>query len=69
MNILITGLGALGTVFACMLKKAGHNVHALTKEKYLGALRDRRARVSGIWGEREATLDGVHASIDPFRTI
>ena len=69
MNILITGLGALGTVFACMLKKAGHTVHALTKEKYLGALRERKISVSGIWGAHEAVLDGIHVSIDPVRTI
>lgn len=69
MNILITGLGALGTVFACMLRKAGHTVHALTKEKYLVALRERKISISGIWGEHKAVLDGIHASIDPVRTI
>lgn len=69
MNILITGLGALGTVFACMLKTAGHAVHALTKDKYLDALSDRKVRVSGIWGEHEAVLDGIHASIDPLKSI
>lgn len=68
MNILITGLGALGTVFAALLKKAGHTVLALTKEKYLDALRDRKVRVSGIWGEHEAVLDGVHASIEPLKS-
>jgi 2-dehydropantoate 2-reductase len=69
MNILITGLGALGTVFGCMLKKAGHTVHALTKDKYLSALRERKVSVSGIWGAYEAVLDGIHSSIDPLRTI
>ena len=66
-TILITGLGALGTVFATFLKEAGHTVHALTREKHLSALADRRLRVSGIWGEHEAQLDGIHASIDPVR--
>jgi len=33
-TILITGLGALGTVFATLLKEAGHTVHALTRDKY-----------------------------------
>jgi len=69
MNILIAGLGALGTVHACLLKKAGHRVHALTREKYLDALRDRAVRVSGIWGSHEAVLDGIHASIDPVRDV
>lgn len=68
-TILITGLGALGTVFATMLKKAGHTVHALTKDKYLSVLVDRRTRVIGIWGEHEAQLDGIHSSIEPLRKI
>jgi len=68
-TILITGLGALGTVFATMLKKAGHTVHALTRDKYLSSLADRRTRVTGIWGGHEAQLDGIHASIDPLRNI
>ena len=68
-TILITGLGALGTVFATMLKKAGHTVHALTRDKYLSSLADRRTRVTGIWGEHEAKLDGIHASIDLLLNI
>lgn len=68
-TILIAGLGALGTVFATMLKKAGHSVHALTREKYLPALADRRIRVTGIWGEHEAVLDGIHSFIDPLRNL
>jgi 2-dehydropantoate 2-reductase len=68
-TILITGLGALGTVFATMLKKAGHNVYGLTKDKYLSVLNDRQLRVTGIWGEHEAVLDGIHASIDPLKNI
>jgi 2-dehydropantoate 2-reductase len=67
MNILITGLGALGTVFAAMLKEAGHTVQGLTKEKYLPSLRERKVAVMGIWGAHEAVLDGVHASISPLK--
>ena len=68
-TVLITGLGALGTVFATLLKEAGHTVHGLTREKYLSVLADRRTRVTGIWGEHESKLDGIHASIDPLRNI
>ena len=68
-TILITGLGALGTVFATLLKEAGHTVHALTRDKYLSVLADGRTRVTGIWGEHEAQLDGLHASIDPLKNI
>ncbi len=63
------GLGALGTVFATLLKKAGHAVFALTTDRHLPALKDRRVRVSGIWGEHEATLDGIFSSIAPLRRI
>jgi len=68
-TVLIAGLGALGTVFATMLKKAGHSVHGLTKVKYLSAFADGRTRVTGIWGEHEVMLDGIHAAIDPLKHI
>jgi 2-dehydropantoate 2-reductase len=67
-SILIAGLGALGTVFATFLKKAGHSVFALTKDRYLSALTERRVRVKGIWGEHEAILDGIYSSIEPLRS-
>jgi 2-dehydropantoate 2-reductase len=62
-TVLIVGLGALGTVFATLLKKAGHTVFALTKDKYLSALSNRKTRVAGIWGEHEADLDGIFSSV------
>jgi len=65
-TILITGLGALGTVFATLMKGAGHTVFALTKDKYLPDLSDGEVRVKGIWGEHEAVLDGVFGSIEPL---
>jgi len=68
-TILITGLGALGTVFATLLKKAGHSVFALTRERYRPALSDGRVQITGIWGDHEATLDGIHSSIEPVRNV
>ncbi len=68
-TILITGLGALGTVYATFLSKAGHRVHALTREKYLPALDDRRTCVTGIWGEHDAVLDSVVSSVEQLREI
>jgi 2-dehydropantoate 2-reductase len=65
-TILVTGLGAIGTVFATLMKKAGHTVFALTKDKYLPSLSDRKVRVKGIWGDHEAVLDGVYDSIEPL---
>lgn len=61
-RILIAGLGALGTVFATLLKKAGHTVYALTREKHLSALSSGRFSVSGIWGEHEAVPDGIYGT-------
>ncbi len=66
-TVLITGLGALGTVFATLLKKAGLTVYALTREKHLSSFPDHRLRVTGIWGEHEAIIDGVYGSIEPLR--
>lgn len=67
MNIVVVGLGALGTTFATLLKKGGHRVYAITKEKYLGPLADRKVRVRGIWGTHEAVLDGIYARLDPLK--
>jgi 2-dehydropantoate 2-reductase len=67
MKVLIVGLGALGTVHACLLKESGHTVHALTKDKYLSSLWHRKVAVSGIWGGHEAVLDGIAASIEPLQ--
>ncbi len=67
LTILIAGLGALGTVFATMLKQGGHRVLALTKERYLDTLKHGTVRVTGIWGKHEAVLDGIQSSVDPFR--
>ena len=68
-TILITGLGALGTVFATLLKKAGHSVYALTRERYRSILSDGRVRVTGIWGDHEATLNGIYSSVELLRHI
>ena len=66
-TVLVAGLGALGTVFATLLKEAGNHVYALTREKYLPPLADRNVRVTGIWGEHEAVLDGLYSSIETLK--
>ena len=66
-TILITGLGALGTVFATLMKKAGHRVFALARENCRCAIPDGRLRVTGIWGEHEAVLDGIYSDVDPLK--
>lgn len=67
MEILIVGLGALGTVFGCLLKNAGHIVHALDTPETIGKLRDRCVEVTGIWGDHTAQLDSVGASVDNLK--
>ncbi len=66
MNIVVVGLGALGTTFATLLKKEGHRVFAITKEKYLADLADRKIAICGILGYYEAVLDGIYAGIGPL---
>ncbi|HSW64286.1 MAG TPA: 2-dehydropantoate 2-reductase [Dissulfurispiraceae bacterium] len=66
MNILVVGLGALGIAFATLLKKSGHRVCGLTKAKYLSSFGDKKVRLSGIWGEHGAVLDGVYSDIQPL---
>jgi 2-dehydropantoate 2-reductase len=64
LTVLVVGLGALGTVFGTMLKKAGHRVLALTRDGHLDALRSSAVGVTGIWGEHRADLDGIYGSTD-----
>jgi len=66
MNILICGMGALGTVFGVFLKEAGHAVFGLAKERHLPDLQGRKLQVTGIWGEHSATFDGIASSGDEF---
>ncbi len=64
-NILVVGLGAVGTVFATFLKEYGHNVYGLVRKKYL----DNNLKVEGIWGEHKATLDKITDSVEDLKNI
>ncbi|MCX7991695.1 MAG: 2-dehydropantoate 2-reductase, partial [Proteobacteria bacterium] len=68
MNILVVGLGAIGTVFSVFLKSSGHNVYGLTKRKYLEEL-EKELSVTGIFGERKAMLDKVSDDPDNLKDI
>lgn len=59
MNILVFGLGALGTVFATSLKASGENVFGVTKSKYIEKIKDKRLKIKGLFGEKEALLDDI----------
>lgn len=64
-NILVVGLGAVGTVFATFLKESGHNVYGLVRKKYS----DNNLKVEGIWGEHKATLDKITDSVEDLKNI
>jgi len=59
MKILVFGLGALGTVYSCLLKNQGHEISGLDRDMVADAVRDKGVKVSGIWGEHEARLDRI----------
>lgn len=59
MKIAVFGLGAVGTVFAVFLKEAGHQVYGITKKEYLPFFKDKKLKITGIWGEHEAILDDI----------
>jgi|GEM_PF-5330511 len=64
MNVLVFGLGALGTVYSCLLKKSGHRVTALVRDDKAQLIREQGVHVSGIWNEHSAGLDKVVTGIN-----
>jgi len=60
---LVFGLGALGTVYACLLKKAGHEVAGLDREAVINKVKVNGVNVEGIWGEHQAHLDRLTTDI------
>lgn len=66
MKILVVGLGALGTVFGCLLGAAGHEVHGVARGGALPEIRSNGLRVDGIWGDhrsRPARLFGTAGDV------
>jgi 2-dehydropantoate 2-reductase len=53
-RILVAGCGAIGSVFGCLLKEAGHDVDLLGREVHLDAIRAGGLHLNGIWGEHYA---------------
>lgn len=64
MNVVVFGLGAIGIVYAVSLKKYGHRVFGVTKERYLKYFEDRKFKIKGLFGEKEALLDGIYKDIN-----
>lgn len=57
------GLGALGTVYSCLLKKMRHEIVGLDREPVVEAIRENGVRVEGIWGDHTARLDKLVTSV------
>ena len=53
-KILVAGCGAIGSVFGCLLREAGHTVALLGRESHLKAIRTDGLRLDGIWGDHYA---------------
>jgi len=68
MKVLVFGLGALGTVYSCLLKKEGHQVYGVDMPPTVKAIREQGVKVSGIWGEHAARLDEVVSDINELGT-
>ncbi len=67
MKVLVFGLGALGTVYSCLLKEQGHEVDGLDRDEVLNPVKDNGVRVSGIWGEHVAKLDDLLMGIEEIQ--
>lgn len=65
MKILVFGLGALGSVYACMLSRAGHEVSGIDVPATADIIRRQGVQVRGIWGEHRSHLHQVESS--PFK--
>ncbi|MEN6350415.1 MAG: ketopantoate reductase family protein [Syntrophomonas sp.] len=59
MKVLVFGLGALGTVYSCLLKNAGHQVFGVDRENVVSEIVKQGVKVNGIWGEHQAFLNKV----------
>lgn len=64
MKVLVFGLGALGTVYSCLLKEQGHQVSGLDREEVANAVREQGVMVQGIWGAHQAHLDQILTGVD-----
>lgn len=64
MKVLLMGLGAIGTVYSCLMKESGHEVYGIDRPEVLEAIRRQGVYVEGIWGTHHAQLDGMGSSID-----
>jgi len=63
MKVLVIGLGALGTVYSCLLSLAGHEVTGLSRPASIDKIKTNGVKVSGIWGEHITKLVNVVSDV------
>jgi 2-dehydropantoate 2-reductase len=63
--ILIAGAGAIGSIIGAMLRRAGHEVTMLGRERHLEAIARDGLRVSGLFGDHMTS--GFGLASDPAR--
>ncbi len=64
MKILVFGLGALGTVYSCLLQRQGHEVSGVDRDFVTAQVKENGVRVEGIWGEHSARLKQVVSRVE-----
>jgi 2-dehydropantoate 2-reductase len=57
-RVLVAGCGAIGSVFGCLLRKAGHDVTLFGRDWHLRAIADHGLGLDGIWGKHHS--EGFH---------
>lgn len=63
MKVLVIGLGALGTVYSCLMSLAGHEVTGLSRPASIDKIKTNGVKVSGIWGEHTTKLFNVVSDV------
>ena len=64
MKISVVGVGAMGTLYAGLLRRAGHDLWAIDPwQEHIGAIERDGLRVSGASGDR--VVSGIHAGATP----
>lgn len=64
-KVLVMGLGALGSIYAALMKSAGHEVHGVgLSAHHIEAATARGLRVTGASGNRTVHLDSISTTTD-----
>ncbi|MCB8815120.1 ketopantoate reductase family protein [Desulfosporosinus shakirovi] len=67
MKVLVIGLGALGTVYSCLLSLAGHEVTGLSRPASIEKIKADGVKISGIWGEHKAKLFNAVSKVSELK--